>query len=270
MIPPKNGDRLGHEMGRERLQRADPRHGGLRALSYRPKISRAMSQNAKPSAVGVARLEPPLRVNRIHPRSFSRALNAAERAGWDILRSWAASEVPSGYRTGFALAPLILTVGMPQRFRRIQTLSPLNVQFCAAMKPSAFRGEAQSAAWSSRSSGVSVSVRLKSANCVAGLVDLYLLALDSAPAGSFFFAEQGECHPRDITAAVSCMLGFGGATRSVSINEAAERWSPEAAHFAFGSNSRVTPEKARRMLGWSPSRRGLIEEIENGCYRFTA
>ena len=98
------------------------------------------------------------------------------------------------------------------------------------------------------------------------LVDLYLLALETAPAGSFFFAEQGECSLRDVAVAISKMLGFAGKTRCLSIDEAARRWSPEAAHFAFGSNSRVTAEKARRMLGWSPSRPGLIEEIERGCY----
>ena len=102
---------------------------------------------------------------------------------------------------------------------------------------------------------------------IADLVDLYLLALETAPAGSFFFAEQGECRLRDIAGAISRMLGFGGTTRSLSIDEAALRWGPEAAHFAFGSNARVTAEKARRMLGWSPSRPGLIEEIESGCYR---
>lgn len=98
------------------------------------------------------------------------------------------------------------------------------------------------------------------------LIDLYLLALESAPAGSFFFAEQGECRLRDIAAAISRMLGFAGKIRPLSVDEAARRWSPEAAHFAFGSNSRVTAEKARRMLGWSPTRPGLIEEIERGCY----
>lgn len=102
---------------------------------------------------------------------------------------------------------------------------------------------------------------------IEDLVDLYLLALDKAPAGSFFFAEEGECRLRDIAAAISRTLGFGGATRTISIDEATDRWGAEAAHFAFGSNSRVSSEKARRMLGWSPCRSSLIEEIEGGCYR---
>ncbi|RFA26273.1 epimerase [Alkalilimnicola ehrlichii] len=101
---------------------------------------------------------------------------------------------------------------------------------------------------------------------IGDLAELYLLALDAAPAGSFFFAEQGESSLKDIAAAISRMLGFGGATAELAVDEAALRWGPEAAHFAFGSNSRVTAEKARRMLNWSPSQPGLIEEIENGCY----
>lgn len=105
---------------------------------------------------------------------------------------------------------------------------------------------------------------------VDDLVDLYILALETAPAGSFFFAEQGECSLRDIAIAISRMLGFAGRVESLSIDEAAQRWSPEAAHFAFGSNSRITAEKARRMLGWSPKQPSLIEEIELGFYSATS
>jgi nucleoside-diphosphate-sugar epimerase len=99
------------------------------------------------------------------------------------------------------------------------------------------------------------------------LVELYLLALESAQAGSFFFAEQGEAELRDIAVWISNMLGFGGATAPISIDEAALRWGSEAAHFAFGSNSRVSAEKARRMLNWSPKGSKLADEIESGCYR---
>jgi hypothetical protein len=35
----------------------------------------------------------------------------------------------------------------------------------------------------------------------------------------------------------------------------------------MASNSRVRARRARRELGWLPSARGLIEEIEQGCYR---
>lgn len=108
---------------------------------------------------------------------------------------------------------------------------------------------------------------LRSTVHVADLADLYVLAIERAPAGSFFFAESGACRLGDIAAAIGRMLGFGERTEALSLTEAAERWGAEAAHFAFGSNSRVSAEKARRLLGWTPSRPGLIEEIEQGCYR---
>ena len=39
------------------------------------------------------------------------------------------------------------------------------------------------------------------------------------------------------------------------------------AYTSLGSNSRVRSAKARAMLGWSPKRDALLEEIERGCYR---
>jgi hypothetical protein len=39
-----------------------------------------------------------------------------------------------------------------------------------------------------------------------------------------------------------------------------------AAHFSFGSNSRVRAVRARRELGWSPKERALLDEIERGSY----
>jgi hypothetical protein len=35
----------------------------------------------------------------------------------------------------------------------------------------------------------------------------------------------------------------------------------------MASNSRVRAKRAREGLGWQPQARGLIEEIEQGCYR---
>jgi nucleoside-diphosphate-sugar epimerase len=101
---------------------------------------------------------------------------------------------------------------------------------------------------------------------IEDLADLYLLALDRAPAGSFFFAENGEASLKEIAVAISRMLGFGGRTRALSLDEALERWAPAAVHYSFASNSRVSADKARAMLGWQPRHRSIIEEIERGCY----
>jgi nucleoside-diphosphate-sugar epimerase len=98
------------------------------------------------------------------------------------------------------------------------------------------------------------------------LVSLYLLALERAPAGAFYYAENGESSYREIAEAISRMLGFGGRTQPMTIEEAVAEFGETAAQFSYGSNSRVRAVRARRELGWAPKERTLLEEIERGCY----
>ena len=101
------------------------------------------------------------------------------------------------------------------------------------------------------------------------LVPLYLLAIDRAPAGAFYFAENGENSMREVCEAIGRMLGQGGTTQNMSIAEAAAEWGQGAAENTMGSNSRVRAKRARAELGWEPRGRALIEEIERGCYAET-
>lgn len=98
------------------------------------------------------------------------------------------------------------------------------------------------------------------------LVPLYALAIDKAPAGSFYFAENGENSMRDTCDSINRMLGFAGPPSPMSMQEAAAAWSEGTAEDTMASNSRVRAKRARQ-LGWKPKARGLIEEIEHGCYR---
>ncbi len=98
------------------------------------------------------------------------------------------------------------------------------------------------------------------------VVELYVLLLEKAPAGSLFYAENGEASMRSAAEAISRMLGFGGRTEDWPIDEAVETLGP-GAHLTWGSNSRVRAEKARRMLGWAPKGPSLLDEIERGTYR---
>jgi len=102
------------------------------------------------------------------------------------------------------------------------------------------------------------------------LVDLYVRALASAPAGAFYFAENGESSMREVCVAISRMLGFDGTTKSMSLEEAAAEWGEGAAQDTMGSNSRVRAVRARKELGWAPQARNLMDEIANGCYREAA
>jgi nucleoside-diphosphate-sugar epimerase len=97
------------------------------------------------------------------------------------------------------------------------------------------------------------------------LVDLYLLALNEAPSGSLFYAENGEASWKTMASAVGRLLGFGAETRDWPIEEAIREWGPGAI-ISYGSNSRVSALKARKMLGWAPQGRPLADDIETGSY----
>jgi nucleoside-diphosphate-sugar epimerase len=98
------------------------------------------------------------------------------------------------------------------------------------------------------------------------LVTLYALAIEKAPAGSFYFAENGEHSMRELCDAINRMLGFQGPPTAISMAEAAVEWGEGAAEDTMASNSRVRAKRARQ-LGWMPTARGVIQEIEQGCYR---
>jgi nucleoside-diphosphate-sugar epimerase len=98
------------------------------------------------------------------------------------------------------------------------------------------------------------------------LVTLYLLTIEKAPAGAFYFAENGENSMREMCEAISRMLGFGGRTQSMTVEEAAREWGESPANDTMGSNSRVRAKRARAELTWRPTGPALIDEIERGCY----
>lgn len=99
------------------------------------------------------------------------------------------------------------------------------------------------------------------------LVTLYALAIEKAPAGAFYFAENGENSMREACVAVNRMLRFAGEPSAMSMAEAAAEWGEGTAEDTMASNSRVRAKRARRELAWQPKARTLIDEIEQGCYR---
>jgi nucleoside-diphosphate-sugar epimerase len=92
------------------------------------------------------------------------------------------------------------------------------------------------------------------------VVDLYLLALERAPAGSFYFVENGEASFAELGAAIAQRLGMG-AVQSLPLDEATRIWGEGHARYSFGSNSRIRAVRARRELGWSPKHSSATEWI---------
>jgi nucleoside-diphosphate-sugar epimerase len=99
---------------------------------------------------------------------------------------------------------------------------------------------------------------------IADVVELYLLALDKAAAGSLFYAENGEASFKSVAQSIGRMLGMGDAAKDWPIGEAIEGLGP-GAYLSFGSNSRVRGKRSRE-LGWKPKQGTLSDEIERGVY----
>lgn len=98
------------------------------------------------------------------------------------------------------------------------------------------------------------------------LVELYILAFDKAPAGGFYFAENGEESMRDVCRSINKMLGVEGAPKEMSLDDASAEWGEGPANNTMASNSRVRANRARQELGWAPKAPSLINELERGCY----
>lgn len=96
---------------------------------------------------------------------------------------------------------------------------------------------------------------------IADMADLYALALEKAPAGSFYYVENGEAAFADLVQAIADALDLGQA-QDWSAQEAVAKWGRELAVFALGSNSRVRADKARAELGWAPTRTSAIDWVK--------
>lgn len=96
---------------------------------------------------------------------------------------------------------------------------------------------------------------------VEDVADLYRLALAKAPAGAFYFAENGEASYREICAAIARRLNLGE-PQVWPFEEAATELGENSAAYTFGSNSRVRARRARSELGWQPKHGSATAWIE--------
>lgn len=97
---------------------------------------------------------------------------------------------------------------------------------------------------------------------VDDLVELYLMAYSSAPAGSFYFGSNGEASFREIAQALESRLHLGP-IRSITIEEAERLWGESRARFVFGGNSRVIAKRAHDELGWRPQHTSVTDWISH-------
>ncbi|MFI2292079.1 NAD-dependent epimerase/dehydratase family protein [Streptomyces niveus] len=97
---------------------------------------------------------------------------------------------------------------------------------------------------------------------VDDLAELYVLALN-APAGSVYAGVGGENLPlADITRALSHAAGCPGKIESVTLEEAVRRMGPLAEAFAL--DQQLSGARARRELGWKPTRLDALADLAQG------
>jgi nucleoside-diphosphate-sugar epimerase len=96
---------------------------------------------------------------------------------------------------------------------------------------------------------------------VDDMADLYALALERAPAGAFYYVENGEASFAEAAAAIARRLGLG-APQPWPVDDAIAALGFGPAVYSLGSNSRVRGKRARAELGWAPKHASLIEWIE--------
>jgi nucleoside-diphosphate-sugar epimerase len=96
------------------------------------------------------------------------------------------------------------------------------------------------------------------------LVELYVLALERAPAGAMLHAVTDEVALGDLAMAVSRLVGQGGRTEALSLVEMFARGG--GGGVSLSVNKRLSSEKTRRLLDWTPTRYDLLEDVEHGSY----
>lgn len=98
------------------------------------------------------------------------------------------------------------------------------------------------------------------------VVELYALALENTPAGTFYFVESGEASFRDMSNAIAEALGLGPA-QDWPLKDAEAEWGYEMANYGLGSNSRVRGKHARKLLGWVPETTSVLDWIKRDCIK---
>ncbi|BCA61382.1 hypothetical protein HMP09_0616 [Sphingomonas sp. HMP9] len=94
------------------------------------------------------------------------------------------------------------------------------------------------------------------------LADLYLLALEKAPAGSIYNGAHGAAVPLiDIARAASESAGAEGRVAAWPLEEA--RQSLGGFADAIACDQLVSGERAERELGWRPSRHSILDELRS-------
>ena len=100
---------------------------------------------------------------------------------------------------------------------------------------------------------------------VEDLADLYVRAMENAPAGTLLHAAAGPpVRVAEIASAAAVAGGAEGRTASWPLDEAREQLGPFADALAL--DQWVSGKRAEEMLGWRPQTPSVLEDLRRGSY----
>jgi nucleoside-diphosphate-sugar epimerase len=100
---------------------------------------------------------------------------------------------------------------------------------------------------------------------VDDLADLFVKALERAPAGSLYHAADASIYRvMEIAEAASFGAGAGGRAESWPLDDARKTLGAYAD--ALVLDQQISSEKARRELGWTPRRPSIVDDLRRGSY----
>jgi nucleoside-diphosphate-sugar epimerase len=100
---------------------------------------------------------------------------------------------------------------------------------------------------------------------VEDLADLYVRAVEKAPAGTLLHAADGpSVRLKDLAEAGSFGADAGGHIISLPVEQAPAKLGPLAE--AFLLDQVISGEKAKQLLGWNPHAVGILEDLRFGSY----
>jgi nucleoside-diphosphate-sugar epimerase len=96
---------------------------------------------------------------------------------------------------------------------------------------------------------------------------LFRLAVEKAPAGSVLHGAAENVTLKSIAETIARALGLPAV--SLTPDEAAAHFASPFMATAYGFDGPVSSARTRELLGWSPTRPALLDDLEHGDYLTT-
>jgi nucleoside-diphosphate-sugar epimerase len=96
------------------------------------------------------------------------------------------------------------------------------------------------------------------------LADLFRRTVERAPKGAVLHGVVDEVSQRDLALAISRLIGAGGRTESLSLEQMLA--AAGSVGISMSLNKRLSADRTREITSWSPTRTDILQDVETGSY----